>query len=135
MQMNSATITLKVVQGNLLGQEFLFHDPGQCLIGRMEDCDIQVTRDQGFTDISRHHCLLDIDPPTLKVRDLGSLNGTFVNGEIIGQRPHHYLLEDADLDQFEPRELHDGDEVMVGSTIFRVGIVASRDTPFPMMFV
>jgi len=30
--------------------------------------------------------LLDINPPDIRVRDFGSKNGTFVNGEKIGQR-------------------------------------------------
>jgi pSer/pThr/pTyr-binding forkhead associated (FHA) protein len=36
--------------------------------------------------ISRYHCLLDINSPDIRVRDLGSLNGTIVNGKKIGQR-------------------------------------------------
>ena len=34
----------------------------------------------------RRHCLLDINPPDIRVRDFGSLNGTYVNGTMIGQR-------------------------------------------------
>ncbi|KYC36281.1 hypothetical protein WA1_52005 [Scytonema hofmannii PCC 7110] len=35
---------------------------------------------------SRYHCLLDINPPDIRVRDFGSRNGTYVNGKKIGQR-------------------------------------------------
>jgi pSer/pThr/pTyr-binding forkhead associated (FHA) protein len=36
--------------------------------------------------ISRYHCLLDINPPDIRIRDFDSLNGTYVNGECIGRR-------------------------------------------------
>ena len=34
--------------------------------------------------ISRHHCVLLLDEYTLRIRDLGSTNGTFVNNHRIG---------------------------------------------------
>ncbi|NJK92505.1 MAG: FHA domain-containing protein [Blastochloris sp.] len=47
------------------------------LIGRAEDCDIVA--DAG--DVSRNHCQVIFDGKTLKVKDLGSSNGTFLNGK------------------------------------------------------
>ena len=64
------------------------------LIGRSPDCDV-------FLDdvtVSRRHAVLDrSDGEPFTIRDLGSLNGTFVNRRRI-----------------ERRELEDGDEVQIG---------------------
>ena len=37
-----------------------------------------------YKDISRHHCLLCVSLPELRLLDLGSTNGTFVNGARLG---------------------------------------------------
>jgi serine/threonine-protein kinase len=47
-------------------------------VGRASDCLIRLPSDLEYCIVSRHHCLLDIAPPEVRVRDLGSLNGTFV---------------------------------------------------------
>ncbi|MCA9076829.1 MAG: FHA domain-containing protein [Planctomycetaceae bacterium] len=47
------------------------------LIGREEDCHLRPNSDL----VSRHHCVFKLDDYSLRVRDLGSTNGTFVNGE------------------------------------------------------
>lgn len=72
--------------------------------------------------VSRRHCLLDIAPPTVRVRDLGSLNGTFVNGRIIGQRKEGTPPGEAASDDLEGVELHDGDRLVVGDSEFRIDI-------------
>ena len=48
----------------------------KALIGRNEKCDIRVISNE----ISREHCRLEIDGSELILVDLGSTNGTFVNG-------------------------------------------------------
>ena len=81
-----AKITLKVTQGKLNGQEFAFEDRTTCIMGRASDCSPRLPDDGHHTTIGRHHCLLDINPPDIRIRDFGSLNGTFINGMLIGQR-------------------------------------------------
>jgi pSer/pThr/pTyr-binding forkhead associated (FHA) protein len=64
--------------------------------------------------------LLDVDPPFASVRDLGSRNGTFVNGMQIGHPwtwPPAVKGEPPHLDEYD---LHDGDELRVGDTVFLV---------------
>lgn len=46
------------------------------LIGRGEDCDIQLVSDR----VSRHHCEVFCQDGQFFVRDLGSTNGTYVDG-------------------------------------------------------
>jgi pSer/pThr/pTyr-binding forkhead associated (FHA) protein len=47
------------------------------LLGRGSDCDLRL-RD---INISRHHCLIRLRPQEITLVDLGSSNGTFVNGQ------------------------------------------------------
>ena len=80
------TITLIVTRGPLAGQKYTFNQPTACTVGRARDCTISLPLEAEHLDVSRHHCLLDISPPDVRIRDLGSLNGTYVNGRKIGQR-------------------------------------------------
>jgi eukaryotic-like serine/threonine-protein kinase len=119
-----ATITLRVTAGKLLGREFVFDERTSCVIGRASDCSPRIPDDPEHRTISRHHCLLDISPPAIRIRDFGSLNGTYVNGDKIGQRAAHLSpAEAADL-SFPERDLVTGDEIKLGETVFRVHITA-----------
>jgi serine/threonine-protein kinase len=114
-------ITLTITKGVLKGEEYVFHDSARLVLGRSPDCDIALPMDLLHRDISRHHCSFEIDPPTVRVRDLNSLNGTYVNGEKIGQRPNPPALTESDYERCT-RELRDGDEVRVGDTAIRIGV-------------
>jgi pSer/pThr/pTyr-binding forkhead associated (FHA) protein len=109
------------------------------MIGRARDCDLQLPPCIGHVDVSRHHCMVEVTPHGVRVRDLGSRNGTFVNGANIGQRSQHLPLEQADLCECPPVELKDGDELQVGGTTFRVAIEPvrepSKEAAVPLFFV
>ena len=47
------------------------------VVGRREDCDLRIP----LAEVSRKHCRIINENDTLRVEDLGSSNGTFVNGE------------------------------------------------------
>lgn len=49
------------------------------IIGRGEDCDLRPSSEL----VSRHHCVFSVDDFFVRIRDLGSTNGTLVNGEQI----------------------------------------------------
>jgi predicted component of type VI protein secretion system len=68
-------------------------------IGR-EGCDITIAD----PDVSRRHAAVQIVSGELSIEDLGSTNGTLVNGEAITAR----------------RSLREGDEVQIGSTVWRL---------------
>ena len=70
-------VNLKVVAGPYLGRIFSFTQHDSFLIGRSPDAHLYLPDDRFF---SRNHCLLEINPPHSFIRDLGSTNGTFVNG-------------------------------------------------------
>lgn len=49
------------------------------LVGREQDCHLRPNSDM----VSRHHCVFSIDDYAVRLRDLGSTNGTRVNGEAL----------------------------------------------------
>jgi serine/threonine-protein kinase len=117
-----AKIMLRIIKGGLEGRDFAFAERTTCLIGRADDCQLRLPEDEHHRTISRHHCLVDINPPDVRIRDFGSLNGTFVNGQKIGQRHPDQTPEEAALVPFREHDLKDGDEIALDRTVFRVGI-------------
>ncbi|MDF0551601.1 FHA domain-containing protein [Kamptonema sp. UHCC 0994] len=113
-------VTLTITEGNLKGQKFTFDTRTTCIIGRATDCHPQIPDDENHRTISRYHCLLDINPPDIRVRDFGSKNGTFVNGNKIGQREANQTPEEAAKLSFPEFDLKTGDEIKLSHTIFQV---------------
>jgi pSer/pThr/pTyr-binding forkhead associated (FHA) protein len=94
--MNRATVRLEVVAGRAVGMSILFDD--ELLIGRHAD---GAGRLAGDDEISRSHARVSLDRSGFcAIEDLGSTNGTFVNGlRITG-----------------PQTLSVGDTIEVGGT-------------------
>lgn len=115
-----ARVTLTMIGGESALKEYVFEERTTCIIGRAKDCrPIRVPQDDAHGLISRHHCLLDINPPDVRVRDFGSRNGTYVNGKLIGKRTT--VTPDATAN-FPEHDLKDGDEIRLQRTVFRVQI-------------
>jgi pSer/pThr/pTyr-binding forkhead associated (FHA) protein len=72
-------VRLKVVTGANDGQEIAVPGP-KFYVGRAEDCHLRPKSEM----VSRHHCALIVEGTTVALRDFGSKNGTFVNGERVG---------------------------------------------------
>ncbi len=92
--------------------------PMLCVIGSSSDCNYIIHRQQD-PGVSRHHCVIDCNPPELNIKDLGSKNGTYVNGKDIRESG-------------EPTALANGDTIQVCNTIFTIGIdiqVAESEKP------
>lgn len=89
-----------MTQGPSSGQELVFTGHQTCLVGRSKEAHLRLSSDRQF---SRFHCRLEINPPRVAIIDLGSTNGTLVNGEPVTS---------ADLSSH--------DEVSVGDTKFTV---------------
>lgn len=102
-------VTLRVLAGPYSGREFIFDQHDTFLIGRSETAHLCLPEDKFF---SRHHCLLEIAPPRCFLRDLGSTNGTFVNGHRV---PEAYL--------------HSGDRIQGGQTVLEVEVQAEQKAP------
>ena len=99
-------VTLNVVAGPQTGRTFTFDQHDTFMIGRSEDSHFCLPHDRFF---SRHHCIVEIAPPQAFLRDLGSTNGTFVNG----------LRVDTTY-------LKHGDRIQGGETVLDVQVAADH---------
>src|SRR5262249_37655619 len=115
-------VEFSVAQGSLKGRGVVFEGPGRIIVGRGEDWAIRLPSNRQHAGVSRHLCLLEIAPPGIRVRDLGSRNGTYVNGKRIGQQPDSQPSPETDGEPCQSVALRDGDEVRVGYTILRVTV-------------
>jgi pSer/pThr/pTyr-binding forkhead associated (FHA) protein len=79
------------------------------VIGRREDCDLCIP----LMVVSKRHCQLSIEQNELNIKDLGSSNGTFINGRKI-----------------EEAVINPGDHIQIGPVSFAVQIngVPARDS-------
>jgi pSer/pThr/pTyr-binding forkhead associated (FHA) protein len=57
-------------------------------MGRLDDNQLQIAR----AGVSRHHAVIEGTPDGFRLKDLGSQNGTFLNGERVTER----VLADGD---------------------------------------
>jgi len=124
-------VTLTFTEGCLEGRDVVLDHCGYYVVGRSTDCDICMPADERVAGVSRHHCVLVVDPPAVRVRDLGSRNGTFLNGAKIGQRSSVTLMDNTGLEDFTEFPVHDGDELRVDKVVIRVNIEREDDTPSP----
>ncbi len=92
-------VILKVLSGGKKGAKVALKKP-EFLIGRSQECNLTA----GTSSISRKHCAIRRDGTRVTIQDLGSRNGTKVNGEKIA----------------EETELKSGDEIGVGPLQFMI---------------
>jgi pSer/pThr/pTyr-binding forkhead associated (FHA) protein len=64
------------------------------VVGRREDCDLRIP----VGDVSRKHCRLVVGDDSVRIEDLGSSNGTYVNH----QRVQEAVLQPGDVIQIGP---------------------------------
>ncbi len=102
---------IRATNGPLSGQ-IIDVRGGKLVIGREEDC--QLRPESEF--VRRHHCALLLDDYTLRIRDLGSKNGTFVNGRRIGSGDTILLQDDV---------------VSIGEMTFLIDFNQSHETKQP----
>jgi hypothetical protein len=68
-----------LMEGDLAGLPDIPLQPGVTRLGRSEDNDFQISDES----VSSHHCEIELKEGVITVRDLGSTNGTFLDGRQI----------------------------------------------------
>ena len=90
---------LRFISGKYQGGEFPVVADKQILIGRSSDLDMVLVEDM----VSRKHARISMQGEQIWIEDLGSTNGTFVNGEKIKRA-----------------RLKEGDRVLIGTSILKL---------------
>ena len=93
------SFVLRFISGKYQGGEFPIAADKQILIGRSSDLDMVLVEDM----VSRKHARIAMQGEQIWIEDLGSTNGTFVNGEKIKRA-----------------RLKEGDRVLIGTSILKV---------------
>jgi serine/threonine-protein kinase len=100
-------VILDVMQGPLEGRQFILDRPDSFIVGRSRFVHCPMPEDLA---LSRDHFMIEVNPPTCELRDLGSTNGTFVNNRRVdrvrlvsqdmiaaGQSVFRVVVESAEL--------------------------------------
>lgn len=113
------SLRLEVLEGPMLGSVFEFRQPDSYTVGRAADCQLSLSKDPY---VSRHHFVLDAQPPACSIKDLGSRNGVVVNDVRYFAEPPEGVPEV----ERAPGELSlkHGDCIQVGHTVIRVVVMA-----------
>jgi hypothetical protein len=90
---------LRFISGKYQGGEFPIVAEKQIIVGRSSDLDMVLVEDM----VSRKHARIAMQQDQIWIEDLGSTNGTFVNGEKIKRA-----------------RLKEGDRVLIGTSILKV---------------
>ncbi len=93
---------LRFISGKYQGGEFPLRPHREIIIGRSSDLDMVLVEDM----VSRKHAKITTDDHVVTIQDLGSTNGTFVNGEKVRKA-----------------ELKDGDRILIGTSIIKMVFV------------
>ena len=94
------TFALKFISGKYQGGEFPLKAEKQIVIGRSSELDMVLVEDM----VSRKHARIQVNGVGLiSIEDLGSTNGTFVNGEKVKQAT-----------------LKEGDRILIGTSILKL---------------
>jgi pSer/pThr/pTyr-binding forkhead associated (FHA) protein len=91
---------LRFISGKYQGGEFPIYPDKPIVVGRSSDLDMVLVEDM----VSRRHAKIAVaSDNTITIEDLGSTNGTFVNGEKV-----------------KKARLKEGDRVLIGTSILKV---------------
>ncbi|MGM0596242.1 MAG: DUF4388 domain-containing protein [Myxococcota bacterium] len=92
---------LRFISGKYQGGQFKLKDDREIIIGRATDGDMVLVEDM----VSRQHTKITTHGGRILIKDLGSTNGTFVNGERVDSKPV---------------ELKEGDRILIGTSVLKL---------------
>jgi len=94
---------LRFISGKYQGGEYPLSEGQEIVIGRSSELDMVLVEEM----VSRKHARIALSDGVISIEDLGSTNGTFVNGEKVDRGT-----------------LKEGDRVLIGTNILKVMAVA-----------
>jgi len=97
--MTERAYALRFISGKYQGGEYPLQDARDLVIGRSSDLDMVLIEDM----VSRKHAKITLQDGAITIADLGSTNGTFVNGEKV-----------------KKAQLKEGDRVLIGTSILKL---------------
>ena len=97
-------VRLDVIEGPRRGERFVFSGHESFFVGRSPRAHLQVAKGDRY--FSRIHLMVEINPPCCRLCDMGSTNGTKVNGRRV-----------------QSIDLADGDMIQGGRTTLRVSFL------------
>jgi serine/threonine-protein kinase len=124
-----AKVVITIIQGDDAGKELIFTEPAECIGGRSKECSL-VIHEHGEAGkyISRQHFLLKINPPDVRIQDLGSRSGTYLRSRARNGAPEFLLgkrrTREPQTAADKPRDypLYDGDEIRIHTTVLRISL-------------
>ena len=90
---------LRFISGKYQGGEVPLPPEAEIVIGRLSDLDMVLVEDM----VSRRHAKMFVNGDEVVVQDLGSTNGTFVNGERVKRS-----------------KVNEGDRILIGTSIIKL---------------
>src|SRR5512139_2619036 len=93
------SFALRFISGKYQGGEFPLPIEGEIVIGRSSELDMVLVEDM----VSRRHAKITVTSGQIFIQDLGSTNGSFVNGEKIKRA-----------------RLNEGDRILIGTSIIKL---------------
>ena len=97
--MSDRAYALRFISGKYQGGEYPLQESGELVIGRSSELDMVLIEDM----VSRKHAKISLAPGQVTIADLGSTNGTFVNGEKVKRA-----------------RLKEGDRILIGTSILKL---------------
>ena len=102
--MPTPAYALRFISGKYQGGEFPLRMDREIIVGRSSELDMVLVEDM----VSRKHAKITTTGDQIVIQDLGSTNGTFVNGEKI-----------------KKVRLKEGDRILIGTSIIKLVAVDS----------
>jgi 3-deoxy-D-manno-octulosonate 8-phosphate phosphatase KdsC-like HAD superfamily phosphatase len=106
--MTDRGFALRFISGKYQGGEYPLGEAGELVIGSSSELDMVLIEDM----VSRKHARITLAAAGISIADLGSTNGTFVNGEKVRKA-----------------QLKEGDRILIGTSILKLVATAKLGAP------
>ena len=109
-EQSTQVVKLSVVEGPHKGQHFDLSGHDTFLFGRSKHAHFQLPPADKY--FSRIHFMVEANYPNCRLTDMGSHNGTYVNGKRV----------------YSSLDLHEGDQIKAGHTVFSLTLSSAPGT-------